>query len=107
MGDATGLNVALMLTGENTAYVTDAVNKDAGATNEADGSVRGWHEIQGTFNQRLSEAKAGAEALGVSIGQRLLPIASRIMEVVAAGAHWISPHKAAATTLAIVLGGLL
>lgn len=107
MGDATGLNVALMLTGENTEYVTNAVKTVTDATNEADGSVKGWHEIQGTFNQRLSEAKAGAEALGVSIGQKLLPVASRIMEIFAAGAQWISQHKAASTALAIVLGGML
>lgn len=107
MGDATGLNVALMLTGENTDYVTGAVKTVTDATTEADGSVKGWSEIQGTFNQKLSQAKASTEALGVAIGQRLLPVASAIIGAFATGARWLADHKAAAIALSIVLGGAL
>jgi uncharacterized protein YunC (DUF1805 family) len=107
MGDATGLKVALMTTGENVDYTNESIKTITGSTADAAGNVKGWSDIQGTFNQKLSEASAGAQALGISIGQKLLPIASKIMEVFAAGAHWLSEHKWAATTLAVLLGGML
>lgn len=81
-GDATGLNVALMLTGENTEYVNKAVKTISGATTEAGGNVKGWSEIQGTFNQRLSEFKAHISTSVVSVGQFFLPAATAAMGAV-------------------------
>lgn len=107
MGDATGLNVALMLTGENTDYVTEAVKTVAGATADASGNVKGWTDVQSTFNQKLASAKGAGEALAISIGQKLLPVASKIMDVFAKGAAWIAHNQAASITLASILGGML
>jgi hypothetical protein len=106
MGDATGLNVALMLTGENTEYVTHAVKTVAGATTEAGGHVAGWKDIQGTFNQQLARAKDGLGALAVAIGMKLLPAVTKIAGVLGDAAEWLVKHDKLATALAVVVGSL-
>jgi hypothetical protein len=83
-GDATTLSTALMLTGENADYTTKAVNAVNGATAEAGGHVKGWADIQSTFNQKMAEAKDGLEAAAISMGTRLLPMASAALGVLAA-----------------------
>jgi len=103
-GDATGLNVALMLTGENTDYVNNAVRTVSGATAEAGGHVKGWSEIQATFNQRLSQAKASFGALAVEVGEKLLPPVSKFLGWLASGAEWLTKHRVIATGLAVAIG---
>jgi len=105
MGDATGLNVALMLTGENTEYVNHAVKAISDTTTEAGGHVKGWSDIQETFNQKMDEAKSGAGALAVQIGTILLPAVSTIADMFAGATHWLAEHKIAAEILAGVVGG--
>jgi TP901 family phage tail tape measure protein len=107
MGDATGLKVALMTTGENADYTNDAIKAISGSTADAAGHVKGWAEVQGTFNQKLAQAKDGTEALAIRIGGYLLPVASRIAGVFADGAHWLASHDAAARALAIGVGVIL
>jgi TP901 family phage tail tape measure protein len=107
MGDATGMNVALMLTGDQLGYVKNAVSTVAGATTDASGNVRGWSEVQGLFNVKLQQAKAGAETLGISIGQRLLPVATAIVGVFSTVSAWLGRNQWAANALAIVIGTIL
>jgi len=78
-GDSTTLNTALMLTGENTSYVQGAIKQVSGATVEAGGHVKGWAEIQSTFNQKLDETRYGAEAAAIGMGERLLPMATQAL----------------------------
>lgn len=106
-GDATGLRTALMLTGENANVTNNAIKVIGGTSTEAGGHVQGWAEIQATFNQQMSEAKAGLGALAIEIGQKLLPVASEIARVIADGAKWMSEHKEVAGVLAVVVGGVL
>src|SRR6185312_13793315 len=73
MGDSAGLNVALMLTGENTQNTTNAIKAVTGATADASGNVKGWSEIQGEFNQKMSQLKASLETTGIAIGTALIP----------------------------------
>lgn len=107
MGDATGLKVALMTTGENAEYTNDAIKTIAGSTADAEGNVKGWSEVQGTFNQKLAEAKDGTQALAIRIGTYLLPVASKIAGVFADGAHWLAAHEGVARSLAIAIGVIL
>lgn len=83
-GDATSMNVALMLTGENAAYTNKAVNAVSGATTEAGNHVAGWASIQATFNQKMAEAKDGLEAAAIKMGERLLPMATQLLGYIAA-----------------------
>lgn len=105
-GDATGMNTALMLTGENTDYVNGAVKKVSGATSEAGGHVKGWSDVQKNFNQKMSEAKASTGAMAIEIGQNLLPALSTFMGWLADGAQWLGKHKTLATVLAVALAVL-
>lgn len=103
-GDATGLNVALQLTGENTAYVNTTMKTIAGATTEAGNHVRGWSDIQGTFNQKLSQFKASISAVVIELGTGLLPIAGDVIGAIGGMVTWFAKHKAVAEALGIALG---
>lgn len=103
-GDATGLNTALMLTGENTAYTTNAVKTVTKATAEAGNNVRGWKDVQATFNQKLAEAKGTVEALGIKIGTALLPKVQGILGVTMSVVGWFTKHKSVSLDLAKAIG---
>lgn len=104
-GDATGLNVALMLTGENAGVTNGAVRTVAGAATEAGNHVKGWSEIQGTFNQKMSEAKDGLGALAIAVGEKLLPVLGWLADKIGATTRFLADHKVAAEALAFVIGG--
>jgi TP901 family phage tail tape measure protein len=100
-GTTDGLRTALMVSGENMAGTKDNINKISGAAVEAGGNVQGWHEIQGTFNQKLDQAKAALGALFITIGQQLLPVLTPIIAKFAEFAGWMAKHPALAKALAI------
>lgn len=103
-GNATSLNVALMLTGQNSAATAKAVKDISGATKEADGSVKGWSEIQSTFNQKLSEGKAALDAVGIQLGQVFLPILGNFIDGLTTAAKWLSQHPTLLKAVAIAIG---
>ena len=105
-GTSDGLNTALMTTGENAAAVNDNVKKIGGAAQEAGGDVKGWHDIQATFNQKLDETKASLGALAVNLGNALLPVLKPVVDAFASFAGWLAKHPAIAKALAIALGVL-
>lgn len=105
-GNATSLNVALMLTGHNTEATAKAVRDITGATKEADGSVKGWAEIQTTFNQKMSEAKAALSVLGVELGQIFLPVLGDLVSGLATAAKWMGEHPTLIKAIAVAIGVL-
>jgi TP901 family phage tail tape measure protein len=106
MGDATGLKVALMTTGENAQYTADAVKTVGGASADAQGNVKGWADVQQTFNQKLAETKAGLGALAINLGNVLLPILKPVIGAFAEFTGWLAKHPTLATAAAIALGVL-
>ncbi len=106
-GDSTGLRTALMLTGENSGTTSKAIGAVSGAATEAGNHVKGWGEIQETFNQRASQAGASLGALGISIGEKLLPVVSTMMDVVSHVTQFLADNQVAATAVAIVVGVVL
>lgn len=107
MGDATGLKVALMVSGQNANIAAAAIRNVSGATSDASGNVRGWADIQGTFNQKLSEAKASFVALAISIGEQLLPTATAFIGKLSELAGWLTQHKTIAEVLAYTITAVL
>jgi TP901 family phage tail tape measure protein len=105
-GDATGLNTALMLTGENTAYVNQTIKTISGATTEAGNHVKGWADVQSTFNQKMAEFKASLGAVSIEIGNVLLPYAKDILGVTSDSVTWFTKHTVVAKTLAVAFGVL-
>lgn len=107
VGGTKSMQAALELTGphmqdfqDNTKSITEHVK--AGGK-----SIEGWKDVQGTLNQKLAEAKASAEAVGIQIGQYLMPAVKAIVGVVAEAAGWFAKHSGAAKVLAGVIGGVL
>ena len=106
-GNATSLNTALMVTGENAAGAQANIKAVASATTEAGGNVKGWAAIQDTLNQKLDEAKSSFGSLATEIGMKLLPAVSAIAGAFADAATWLSQHSAVAEALAVVIGSVL
>lgn len=110
LGGATGLNTALMLTGANTATFQSNVKAVGDAGKTAGQNVNGWAEIQGNLNQKLSELKQTAEAAGIQLGTALLPMVTKILDmvlkVVGPIANWIEHNKTLAAMILLVVGAL-
>lgn len=96
-GGATGLNVALMLSGKHMGDLTKNTAAIAARAKDASGNVQGWSAIQGTFNFKLSQAKTGVENTGIAIGTALLPavtsVLSAVTKIVIPIAEWTAKHK--------------
>ncbi len=109
-GDSTGLNVALMLTGENSAVVNGAIKTVSAATSEAGNNVRGWSDIQKTFNQQMSVLKEDVSTTGIAIGSALLPpltaAAKVVGETLGPLASFISAHKNVTAAVLLTAGAL-
>ncbi|WP_234376434.1 phage tail tape measure protein [Streptomyces sp. CB01201] len=70
-------------------------------------SIEGWADVQKNFNQKVAEGKASMEALGIQIGQVLMPYVQQIIGVLATSASWIAKHSMAAKVAAGIIGGVL
>jgi hypothetical protein len=107
MGDQTGLNVALMIGKENMGYTKGALDQINAAMPDAEGHVKGFAEVQGTFNQKMAEAKDSIGAMAIKIGTYLLPAFTAIGGVVANVTGYLSHNEAAAKALAVAIGVVL
>jgi hypothetical protein len=107
MGGSTGLNTALMLTGDHMAYFKDATNTVGEALHSKSKDVDNWSKIQATFNQKMAVAKQSVESTGIAIGMGLLPavtkIADEVGKLVTPVAKWAEGHQHLA---AVILGSL-
>lgn len=113
-GNATSMNVALMLTGENSGSTLSNITKIAGATAEAGGNIAGWSEIQQNFNQKLDQAKAGLGAFVIQLGEKLLPAATTALTWVINFGHaladmgsWVKNNITWIGLVASIIGGLV
>lgn len=73
----------------------------------AKGFGSAWATTSQTMSQEFNDLKSGLEALGIKIGQMLLPPLTKVLGLVRDGVAWIASHKSAAQALAAVLGGVL
>lgn len=106
-GNASTLQTALVLTGQNFNTTSGDITKIKTALDGSSTSVSGFAQQQQTLNAKLNDAKAGFGALAASIGEKLLPIITKIVGVFATVAAWLSKHQQIATALAYVIGGVL
>jgi phage-related protein len=108
MGGATGLNTALMLTGDNAKTFNDNVQKVSDTSKNAGKDVNGWSLIQETLNQKLSILKETVNVAAIRLGTALLPAVTTmvtwIMKIVQPIADWIGHNQKLAATLLILLG---
>lgn len=92
-GGQEALSVMLQSTGENAAATNAAIKDIAGSTAQADGNIKGWDEVQGTFNQKLSEVVAGMKSWFIELGQHLLPKATEFLTWLQDSVKWMGEHK--------------
>lgn len=107
VGGTKSMQAALQLTGP---HMQDFIDKTKGIDEHvrAGGKgVEGWADVQANFNQKVAEGKASLEALGIQIGQYLMPFVQAIIGVLATAASWLAKHSLAAKILAGVIGGVL
>ncbi|MER6351249.1 phage tail tape measure protein [Streptomyces sp. NPDC001634] len=114
LGDSTSLNAALLLGGGHMATFKANVNTVAEASRKAGKDVAGWSEIQHTFNFKMAQLKDSVHAAVIAIGTGLLPVVTKIAQVVIGVvkplAEWMAAHqKLSALILASigVLGALV
>lgn len=107
LGGQDGLNTALMLTGTHMLTFQSNVNSIASSSKNAGSDVNDWSTIQHQFNTELDQAKGSAEALGIRLGNMLLPTAQKLLTTTMSLVEWFGRHKDAADALGIVVGGVL
>lgn len=113
-GGATGLNTALMLTGENAGTFQANVNAIGAAGQKAGKDVNGWGEITQTTAFKLDQVKEVVETLGIRIGTVLLPVVNKIITgfmdtakwAMEAGT-WMAHHKTIVEALGIAIAVML
>ncbi|MET8627928.1 phage tail tape measure protein [Kitasatospora sp. NPDC004669] len=107
VGGTKSMMAALQLTGphmQDFKNATAAINEHV---KQGGKEIEGWRDVQGTFNQKMAEAKAGAQAMAIQVGQYLMPVASRAMSLFASFTGWLGKHETAAKMVAGVIGGAL
>jgi hypothetical protein len=100
MGGATGMNTALMLSGENMAGFKDRVTKVAASYHHASKSVEGWASTQNLFSIQMARFRQMIDVLFIRIGTFLIPVLQK-------AAAWFTHHIGVVELLAGVIGGAL
>lgn len=107
MGGATGLNTALMLTGNNAGVFQQNVAKIQEAADKSGTSVDNWSTIQGTFNQKMASAKTAVQNTGIALGTALLPAVTSLLQhltkILVPIASWTAHHR---TLTEVIFGSL-
>jgi TP901 family phage tail tape measure protein len=107
VGGTKSMMGALQLTGSHMSTFKANVAGIADHVKKGGKSIEGWADVQKTFNQRMAEAKGAVEAVGIKIGQALLPYATKFVGWLASSVTWLTKHKTAVMVLAGVIGGML
>ncbi|MEY9944883.1 phage tail tape measure protein [Kitasatospora sp. GAS1066B] len=107
VGGTKSMQAALELTGPHLADFKANTQGIADHVKAGGSSIEGWADVQKTLNQKLAEAKATAEALGIQIGQKLIPVISAVLAGVMATVQWFQKHHDAAIAVGGALAGVL
>lgn len=100
LGDQTGLQVALHLTGDHMATFKHNVDVIGKASAQANGHVKDWAETQGTFNNRMSRLKETVQTAAIAIGEKLLPPVSTFV-------GFLANHQGVMIAFAAIITGVL
>lgn len=100
LGDQTGLQVALHLTGEHMEAFKNNVDVIGKATAQADGHVKDWSVTQGNFNTQMGRLRETVQTAAISIGQKLLPPVTKFV-------GFLADHPTTLKVFAGILGGAL
>lgn len=109
-GQSNSMNAVLMLTGNNAATFSANVNSISKAAKDAGGNISSWGDIQGNFNQKMSELKEDVGTTGIAIGQALLPpltsLMSGIGDILGPIGNFVDNNQALTAVVLLGAGGL-
>lgn len=100
MGGATGMNTALMLSGENMAGFKTRVAAVQKSMDDNAKSVEGWTATSKLLNVQIDKVKQTVEAWMIELGTKLIPLVER-------ATAWLNQHRQVLIALAGTIGGAL
>jgi TP901 family phage tail tape measure protein len=107
VGGATGLNVALMLGGQNASTFTGNVASISDAAAKAGKNVTGWSLVQKDLAFQLGQFDKLIQADAVRLGSALIPALETAIHVVSDITTWFDRNRWAADALGVMIGGVL
>jgi phage-related protein len=106
-GGATGLNVALLLSGKHASTFASNVQSVADAARKAGPDVSGWGAITSDTAFKMDQAKVSVENLGTSVGLALLPAVNKLLTPLDEFVGWVGRSKVAVDVLVGAIGAAL
>lgn len=106
MGGTTGLQTALMLTGDNMPGFLARVKEIGDAAKKSGSDISTNAETQATFAATLARVKATMEALMIVWGTKLLPVVSKFATDILDATTFLEKHRAVASALGTVVVAL-
>jgi TP901 family phage tail tape measure protein len=107
MGNAVGLQTALMVGGAHMSTFKANVQAVANAAKTSGTNVNNWALIQHNFNFQLGSAEKAVEAAAIAMGTALLPAATAVVHAIGTLSAFFEKNAAASKLLAIAIGTLL
>jgi phage-related protein len=92
-----------MLTTDSQAALKSTTDAVSGSMVKGSTDVKNWDTIQGTFNQKVDEAKAKLEVMAIKIGEKLMPSIEKLLEKMSKAVDWFEKHKIITDRLALAL----
>jgi TP901 family phage tail tape measure protein len=74
MGGAIGMNTALQLSGDSTAYLNDAIATVNKSALESGKDISTWAKTQQNASVKMGQLKASGQVFGVTLGTQVLPV---------------------------------
>lgn len=109
-GQTDAMNAVMLLTGQNFTTFQTNVNKVADAAKTAGNNISSWKDIQGNFNQQLSQLKEDLTTTGIAIGEALLPpltaFAHLLEDILGPLANFVSGHKTLSAAIFLTIGAV-
>ncbi|PIB80566.1 phage tail tape measure protein [Mycobacterium celatum] len=105
-GTMSGAAVALQTTGAHTDEVNGKIKAIAETTQEADGTVKGFHESQETLNAKMRDAKAAFSAAAIEMGNVFVPVATDVANIAKTIGDTMAQHPAIMHAVIDALGAL-
>jgi len=83
MGGLVGLKLDAETGGDSLKTLQNNINNVSSAMNTGGNQVTGWAAKQADFNTKMDQAKGALEKTGIEIGQKFLPLGSKLMDFLA------------------------
>lgn len=106
VGGTKSMMGALQLTGSHMKTFRDDVKGVADHVKKGGKNIEGWAEVQKTYNQRMAEAKGSLQALGIQIGNALLPAATKLATLFGKFAGFLASNHTALLLFAAGIGAV-